>query len=100
MCNLHLSGTVCSFVSLSEHHGHTPLHKAALRGEPRITELLLKNGADANAPNNYGETSLHFSCKQGNIANVYTLLKNGADVMVRDTLGRSGMHHAASGGSV
>lgn len=89
-----------SAINKKEFHGNTPLHKSSLRGDPKITELLLSHGASVDEPNDYGETPFHFACKQGNVANIYTLLKNGADKTWRDALGRSGMHHAAIGGSV
>ncbi|PIK46235.1 putative palmitoyltransferase AKR1 isoform X2 [Apostichopus japonicus] len=89
-----------SVINNKELHGHTSLHKAALRGDPKITELLIQNGANIHATNDYGETAFHFSCKQGSVVNLYALLKSGADATFRDTMGRSGMHHAACGGSV
>ncbi|XP_038061567.1 protein S-acyltransferase 24-like [Patiria miniata] len=84
-------------------HGLTPLHKAALRGDPKITRLLLAHGASVNEPNDYGETALHYACKRGALVNIHALLEEAevkGDVWHRDFAGRNCIHHAAAGGSV
>ena len=47
-------------------NGQQPLHKAALRGDPVLLEILLQYGADVNARTAFQETPLHFACKRGN----------------------------------
>ncbi|KAL5430386.1 hypothetical protein PMIN06_012553 [Paraphaeosphaeria minitans] len=43
--------------------GLTPLHFAALTGNPTMTEFLLEHGADPNALSDYGETPLHLTLR-------------------------------------
>ncbi|XP_071808724.1 uncharacterized protein [Asterias amurensis] len=84
-------------------HGLTPMHKAALRGDPKITRLLLDHSASVNEANDYGETPLHYACKRGSLMNIHMMLEGGeeeGDVWQRDNAGRNCLHHAAAGGSV
>ncbi|XP_071512161.1 uncharacterized protein [Diadema antillarum] len=81
-------------------HGFTPMHRAALRGDPAIISLLLEHGGDINALNDYGETPLMYACKRGNSANIATMIEAGADLDIVDHQGRKAVHHAAAGGSV
>lgn len=43
----------------------TSLHLAVNKGHARIVQILLENGADANAPGKAGETSLHIAIGNG-----------------------------------
>ena len=56
--------------------GHTPLHRAALRGDADAVEALLKAGADPNATNQAGATPLHYAT--GSERMVAALLARGA----------------------
>lgn len=42
-------------------NSNTALHHAAMHGHDNIVQLLLKNGAEINAPNDYRDTPLHFA---------------------------------------
>jgi ankyrin repeat protein len=44
--------------------GLTPLHFAALTGNPVMTKFLLKRGADPNAVSEHGETPLHLTLRK------------------------------------
>ena len=91
------------FVAFKGWHGLTPMHKAALRGDPKITRLLLDHSASVNEANDYGETPLHYACKRGSLMNIHMMLEGGeeeGDVWQRDNAGRNCLHHAAAGGSV
>lgn len=63
----------------------TPLHWAAERSNPKITELLLKKRADVNAKDRDGMTPLHMAISKGcgvvndSIETVRVLLDRGAD---------------------
>ncbi|XP_070544556.1 uncharacterized protein [Ptychodera flava] len=80
--------------------GFTPLHKASLRGNPEIVQLLLDNDAKVNAANNAGELPIHYACKRGNPIVIHLLVSHGARLDEVDSLGRGCMHHASQAGSV
>ncbi len=87
--------------------GMTPLHRAAMRGQKDIAELLLANRADVNAKDDHGwtplqETAVWYSqdaeqeraqgwCGRSSAA-------HGADVDARDHEGKTPLHNAASTG--
>lgn len=79
--------------------GLTPLHKAVLRADPEILQLLLQHKADPNARNEFEETPLHYACKRGLVAQLQMLIDAGGDVTAEDRAGKGAMHHAAHGGN-
>src|SRR5689334_18400203 len=62
-----------------------PLHLAASNGSAAMIEVLLKAGADANAPNGNGTTPLMLACAAGKTDAIALLLDNGANPNARDT---------------
>lgn len=53
-------------IEAKDQDGKTPLHKAVLGDpKPKIVDLLLEHGANADAKNNYGYTPLHEVAKSG-----------------------------------
>uniref|UniRef100_H3A1V2 Palmitoyltransferase n=1 Tax=Latimeria chalumnae TaxID=7897 RepID=H3A1V2_LATCH len=80
--------------------GFTLLHVAAFHGNKELTLLLLRYGADPNAPNDAGETPFHFACRRGDTYLVHQIWKHGADVTRLDSQGKSALQHAVAGGSV
>ena len=59
-------------------------------------EVLLKQGANANAQNNKGFTPLHFAAFEDASATAEVLLKQGANVNAKDNnAGGTPLHHAA-----
>lgn len=61
----------------------TPLHRAAMEGEPAIAEQLLRAGARVEEPNALGESPLHLAARaqgKGAEVTVRLLLLSNADV--------------------
>ena len=65
-----------------DEQGNTPLMRAALDGQTKQVEALLRKGADVNAQNREGRTALMFAIINLRAATVETLLEFGADVNV------------------
>ena len=65
--------------------GDTCLHIAALRGNLRAVELLIKAGVDVNQQGDIGYTPLHYAKTQSVIN---CLLENGASTSIVNEFGR------------
>ncbi|XP_032236532.1 serine/threonine-protein phosphatase 6 regulatory ankyrin repeat subunit A-like isoform X3 [Nematostella vectensis] len=77
----------------------TPLHIAArIKDGERVAEMLLKSGADVNAPRVNGETSVHLAARFGNLATLKLLIKEKADAARRAKNGETPLHHAIKSG--
>ncbi len=55
-----------SLINAKDNFGSTPLHTAVEKGNIRIVELLIQNGADVNAKDNEGRTPTYFAEVRGN----------------------------------
>ncbi len=86
----------------SNHDGATPMFLAAQNGSAAMIELLLKAGADVNAPVlAHGETALMMASRSGSMDAVKTLLDHGARINAKDTLrGTTALMWAAEQGHV
>ena len=75
---------------------------AAQNGSAAMIELLLKGGADVNAPVlAHGETALMMASRSGSVDAVKVLLDHGAQVNAKDTLrGTTALMWAAEQGHV
>lgn len=80
--------------------GNTPLMRAALDGQTKQVEALLRNGADVNAQNHEGRTALMFAIINLHAATVKTLLEFGADVNVEAGCGCTPLTLAACSGDI
>nr|XP_006819902.1 PREDICTED: palmitoyltransferase akr1-like [Saccoglossus kowalevskii] len=88
-------------VNLIGWSGLTPIHKAALRGNLEIVQLLIANGAFINQPNNAGELPVHYACKRGSpmiIHLLYLVEVVGSSLNKRDNSGISALHLASQFG--
>ena len=83
---------------LRQHNGanFTALHLAALHGQRRVVQLLLRERAEVDSPNAQGETPLHVSSKNGHAQAVCALLASGASVNQTDQRGRTALHHCCA----
>lgn len=86
-----------------------PLHEACftrLHDDPRIVDLLLKNGADVHGKakiesvdgRSFDWQPIHVAAKSGNLAALRTLVSYGADPRTLDGEGKNAMNHAVEGG--
>jgi ankyrin repeat protein len=76
-----------------------PLELAASRGALPVVELLVRAGADVNAPNAWGQTPLHFATRgPWGYAELVTslLLSRGAALETADVQGFTALHAAAA----
>lgn len=46
-------------------YGHSPLHRAVVKENEKIVDLLLKGGADVNLADEKNRTALHIASKKG-----------------------------------
>jgi uncharacterized protein len=87
-------------VNVAQGDGMTALHWAAERGDPAMTELLLRAHANVKAVTRIGGyTPLHIASKSGNAAVVIALLKAGSDVNALTGGGATALHLAAGAGN-
>ena len=73
----------------TDKEGLTALHRVSTRGQHKIAELLIANGADVNAKDKNGQTPLHLAVEKGNTITAELLLDNGADLNSPDNRGDS-----------
>ena len=66
--------------------GTTPLHQAALLGDPAVLEALLAAGASVDDEDEEGATALHYATNRWAVD---TLIRAGADVGHEDRAGRT-----------
>ena len=77
----------------------TPLHHAAMRGNIKIVEHLVKEcEVDINARDKMGSTPLHIAATYRNVEVVRTLLEHSADLCLKDKQKQTPLHRAAQEG--
>ncbi len=76
----------------------TALHVAAVTGDEKLAEVLLKNGADIDAKNSTGLTPLHLACEYGRIEIVYMLLNKNVNIDAIDNKKRRAIDFAIANG--
>ena len=81
-------------------HKSTPLHFAASRGLPEITQLLIERGADINAKDVYERTPLHRAVEYNKTEIVRILIERGAKVDDENIHKRTCLHSAAETGNM
>lgn len=83
----------------TDYEGITLLSRAALRGDLRLIEILLKHGAnpDQRLRRRGGKTALHFAAYSGHDEVVAIFLEEGLDINITDRSGVTPLHMAAWG---
>ena len=66
-------------VNAAQGDGATALHWAVYLDDAETTALLIRAGAEVNAPNDYGVTPLALASTNGNAAIIKQLVRSGAD---------------------
>lgn len=66
--------------SAKAQYDYTALHLAAVAGNAKIADLLLKHGAAINCKGRRDWTPLHFAADRGDVVMVGLLIENGADL--------------------
>jgi ankyrin repeat protein len=74
--------------------GFTALHFAAQQGDVKSAEILLKAGADVNAPHPEHGSALVIAIASGHEDMAMFLLENGADPNIKDAWGVAPLHYA------
>ena len=94
--NMRSLGGLITFLSRRDGSYRTLLHHtAAYESEPRVTEVLLRYGANVNARDGRNLTPLHLAAKRANERTIACLLEHGAIVDARDDMGRTPLILAA-----
>lgn len=80
---------------IRDRDGNTPLHDAALFGDPTAMNYLIGMKAKVNATNNRGETPLVLAVHRRDTVLVQQLMDGGADPKIADTIaGKSALDYA------
>jgi ankyrin repeat protein len=79
--------------------GTTPLHWAVRSDDLKQVQMLLRGGANVNAPNRYGVTPLSLAAENADPAMVEALLKAGADAKAAMPGGQTVLMTAARTGN-
>jgi len=83
-------------VNYQSYEGHTPLMKAAFRGDEALVKYFLSKGAVAKLENRHGQIALHKAAQGGHLGIVKLLVKhNAAGVNKQDKDGNTPLHKAA-----
>ncbi|MBQ6143448.1 MAG: ankyrin repeat domain-containing protein, partial [Clostridia bacterium] len=74
-------------------NANTALHLAVLNNKPKLTELLIKNGADPYAKNTSGTYPLLYAAKDIKYKDIFYILSNGKfnDPIIREAAEKSGI---------
>jgi hypothetical protein len=82
---VHCLGTKCK---------STPLQLAALSGNIKLVQLLLKYQVNIDMKNATGKTALHFAAVGGHVSVIQALVSSGANCTIKDDQGRTAQEYA------
>lgn len=86
-------------INFNNNFGATSLLTACRTGDAKITDLLLKYGADPNCVDEFEYAPLHIAAMYGKSAICSLLIKYGANVNQEDAEGNCPLHMAAAKGN-
>lgn len=81
-------------INFKDDDDDTCLHKAIFRGDIKICEILLKNGANINKIDKNGQSCFHRTIFSPTIEIIDLLVKYGADINQKDNEGNTLLHMA------
>ena len=82
-------------IDLKDHRGLTALNCAAIKGDLKLTKLLIeRGGAKVEEPSPKGCTPLLYAARGGYHEIVRHLLEKGASPLKQDSSGGTVLHHA------
>ena len=81
------TGMVDVNCGVSGERGETPLHRAAMYGNDKVAQLLIKSGADCGVTDDEGETPMHRAAMFGHKEVAELLIESGASPNVVDEAG-------------
>lgn len=70
-------------VRAADHHGSTPLHRAAYSGNAAMARLLLDAKAPIAIVDRYGRTPLHVAADNGQLRTVKLLHQRGSPLWIK-----------------
>uniref|UniRef100_A0A1I8HX91 ANK_REP_REGION domain-containing protein n=1 Tax=Macrostomum lignano TaxID=282301 RepID=A0A1I8HX91_9PLAT len=85
-------------VNIEDRQECRPLHWAACHGSEAMLELLVRHGAELNAPDELGFTALHAAAACGHVLAVRRLVSLGADCELTTRAGNTPLHLACLNG--
>jgi ankyrin repeat protein len=89
-------------VNEPDNDGYFPLQRAARRGDSKVVEFLVREGANVNAPPSLkeGYTALHFAVGGENVNLIRFLIQEGAHISTQPhpSLGKTLLEACATGG--
>ncbi|BET00137.1 Vacuolar sorting protein 9 (VPS9) domain [Nesidiocoris tenuis] len=100
-CEKQLSYTMCNMaptVNSCDDRGFTVLHIAAMYGQARVVDALLRMGAKPEKSDYKGSTALHYSCARGHQNTVLLLIHSGVKLNPVDNERNTPLHLAAANG--
>ena len=71
------------------------IQKLAQKGDPKLVQLVLKNGANADETDETGVTPLMTAAVYGYDAVVRVLVEHGADLLLKDEYGKTALHQCS-----
>lgn len=82
-------------MNVQDKDGFTPLHSAIIAGNLRVSEYLVKHGADVNLTDSELHSVIHWSVVCGHDNLFSFLLRNNAEAEMADIHGAFPLHYAA-----